>query len=138
MKIRTLEDKIKAAGNPVDMLRNAQVGPYVFPIPGEFTNWRDEQEAWLQTAALMDLSYHMTDIYFEGPDVYRLLSDTGVNSFENFGPMKAKQFVACNYDGYVIGDAILFHHAENKVSIVGRPCAQNWVAFHAETGDYDV
>lgn len=138
MKVQTLEDKINSVGNPVDMLRNAQVGPYVFPIPSEFTNWRDEQEAWLQTAALMDLSYHMTDIYFEGPDVYRLLADTGVNSFENFRPMKAKQFVACNDDGYVIGDAILFHHAENKVSIVGRPCAQNWVAFHAETGDYDV
>lgn len=138
MKIRTLEDKIKAAGSPVDMLRNAQVGPYVFPIPSEFTNWRDEQEAWLQTAVLMDLSYHMTDVYFEGPDVYRLLSDTGVNSFENFGPNNAKQFVACNYDGYVIGDAILFHHAANKVSLVGRPSAQNWLAFHADAGDYDV
>ena len=135
---QTLEQKIQGIGNPVDMLRNSQVGAYVFPIPSEFTNWRDEQEAWHKTAVLFNLSYHMTDIYFEGPDVYRLLSDLGVNSFKNFSPNKAKQFVACNYDGYVIGDAILFHHAENKVSIVGRPSAQNWVAFHAETGDYDV
>jgi len=131
MNIQSLEQKIRATGNPVEMLRNSQIGPYVFPIPSEFTNWRDEQEAWQHTAVLMDLSYHMTDIYFEGPDVYRLLSDIGVNSFRNFGPNRAKQFVACNYDGYVIGDAILFHHAENKVSIVGRPSAQNWVAFHA-------
>ena len=135
---QTLEQKIQSVGNPVDMLRNSQVGPYAFPIPSEFTNWRDEQEAWHKTAVLFDLSYHMTDIYFEGPDVYRLLSDLGVNSFNNFGPNKAKQFVACNYDGYVIGDAILFGHAENKVSIVGRPSAQNWVAFHAESGDYHV
>jgi vanillate/3-O-methylgallate O-demethylase len=135
---QTLEQKIQSAGNPVDMLRDSQVGPYVFPISSEFTNWRDEQEAWQKAAALFDLSYHMTDIYFEGPDVYRLLSDLGVNSFTNFEPGKAKQFVACNHDGYVIGDAILFGHAENKVSIVGRPSAQNWVAFHAETGDYQV
>jgi vanillate/3-O-methylgallate O-demethylase len=138
MNIQSLEQKIRATGNPVEMLRNSQIGPYVFPIPSEYTNWRDEQEAWQHTVVLMDLSYHMTDIYFEGPDVYRLLSDIGVNSFRNFGQNRAKQFVACNYGGYVIGDAILFHHAENKVSIVGRPSAQNWVAFHAETGDYDV
>jgi vanillate/3-O-methylgallate O-demethylase len=135
---QTLEQKIQSEGSPVDMLRNSQIGPYIFPIASEFSNWRDEQEAWQKTAALFDLSYHMTDIYFEGPDVNRLLSDFGVNSFKNFGPNKAKQFVACNYDGYVIGDAILFGHEENKVSIVGRPSAQNWVAFHAETGDYDV
>jgi glycine cleavage system aminomethyltransferase T len=135
---QTLEQKIVGAGSSVEMLRNSQVGPYVFPISGEFTNWRDEQEAWHNSAALFDLSFHMTDIYFEGPDVIRLLSDLGVNSFENFVPNKAKQFVACNYDGYVIGDAILFYHSKNKVSIVGRPSAQNWVAFHAETGNYRV
>ena len=64
---QTLEQKIQSAGNPVDMLRNSQVGPYVFPISSEFSNWRDEQEAWQKTAVLFDLSYHMTDIYFEGP-----------------------------------------------------------------------
>ena len=36
----------------------------------------------------------MTDLYIEGPDVIRLLSDLGVNSFENFAVNKAKQFVA--------------------------------------------
>ena len=51
---------------------------------------------------------------------------------------KAKQFVACNHDGYVIGDAILFGLAENKVSLVGRPSVMNWVQFHAETGGYKV
>ncbi|MXW85633.1 MAG: hypothetical protein F4Z55_06855 [Boseongicola sp. SB0667_bin_21] len=46
MTIATLEDKIKAFGGPVDMLRNAPSGPCQFPIRAEFTNWRDEQEAW--------------------------------------------------------------------------------------------
>jgi vanillate/3-O-methylgallate O-demethylase len=46
--------------------------------------------------------------------------------------------VACNYNGYVIGDAILFHLDEDVYSLVGRPSAHNWVQFHGETGDYDV
>ena len=51
----------------------------------------------------------MTDLYIEGPDALKVLSDLGVNSFATFKVNQAKQFVACNYDGYVIGDAILFY-----------------------------
>ncbi len=134
-----LEDRIRAAGSPVELARNSQIGPYVYPaVPAEFSNWREEQVAWRETSALFDQSHHMTDLYIEGPDVLKLLSDTGVNTFKNFAVNKAKQFVACNYDGYVIGDAILFFLDENRVSLVGRPSAHNWVQFHAETGDYDV
>ena len=138
MAYSSLEDKIQQVGNPVDMLRNVPVGPYVFPIPSEFTNWRDEQESWRKTAVFFDQSYHMTDHYIEGPDVIRLLSDLAVNSFKNFGRNKAKQIVVCNYDGYVIGDAIVFGLEDRKVNIVNRPAAGNWVEFHAETGGYDV
>ncbi len=136
--MNSLEDKLKDWKNPVEMLRNAQVGPYVFPIKPEFSNWRDEQEAWQNSAALFDLSLHMTDIYFEGPDLMRLLSDLAVNSFAKFGPGKAKQMVCCNPEGYVIGDAILFGLSENKVNISGRPSVPHWVAYNAENGDYDV
>ena len=59
-------------------------------------------------------------------------------SFANFAVDKAKQFVATNPDGYVIGDAILFYLDEDLLSLVGRPSVHNWVQFHAETGDYDV
>jgi len=135
----TLEDKIqKHGGNVADMLRNAQMGAYVYPMRSEWTNWRDEQRAWKETAVLFDQSHHMTDVYFKGPDALRLLEDLGVNSFANFGRNKAKQFIACNYDGYVIGDAICFGFEEDEFSLVGRPVTPNWVAFHAETGDYDV
>jgi vanillate/3-O-methylgallate O-demethylase len=139
MSARNLEDAIAAAGSPVELARNSQIGPYVYPaVAPEFTNWREEQVAWLETCALFDQSHHMTDLYIEGPDVIRLLSDTGINTMSNAAVDKAKQFVAVNYDGYVIGDAILFFLDENKVSLVGRPSAHNWVQFHAETGDYDV
>lgn len=138
MDTRSLEQKLQDWDSPVEMLRNSTVGPYVFPIASEFSNWRDEQEAWHRTAVLFDLSNHMTDIYFEGPDLIRLLSHLGVNSFETFQKGKAKQLVCCNPDGYVIGDAILFGLEDDKVNISGRPSIPNWVAFHAETGDYDV
>jgi vanillate/3-O-methylgallate O-demethylase len=135
----SLEQKLAAAGSAVELARNSQIGPYVYPaVAAEFTNWRDEQIAWRETAALFDQSHHMTDLYVEGPDVIRLLSDLAVNSFENFAVDKAKQLVVCNPQGYVIGDAILFYLAENRVNIVGRPSAHNWVQYHGETGDYEV
>lgn len=138
MTDKNLETKINRIGSAVDMLRNSQIGPYLFPIEPEYTNWRDEQEAWRSTAILFDQSYHMTDLYIEGPDCYKLLSALGINTFKNFGANKAKQFVVCNYDGYVIGDSILYGIGENKVNIVGRPPTINWLSFHAETGGYDV
>jgi vanillate/3-O-methylgallate O-demethylase len=139
MTHHTLEDKLAAAGSAVEMARNSQIGPYVYPkVPAEFSNWRDEQIAWRETAALFDQSHHMTDLYIEGPDVIPLLSSLAVNTFENFAVNKAKQLVVCNPDGHVIGDAIVFHLDENRVSIVGRPSAHNWVQYHGETGGYDV
>jgi vanillate/3-O-methylgallate O-demethylase len=139
MTHRNLEDALQAAGSAVELARNSQIGPYVYPaVPPEFTNWREEQAAWRDTCALFDQSHHMTDLYVDGPDVLRLLSELGVNTFANAAPSKAKQFVACNHDGYVIGDGILFFLDENRVQLVGRPSAHNWVEYHATTGDYDV
>ncbi|MGD0713191.1 MAG: aminomethyl transferase family protein [Gaiellaceae bacterium] len=139
MSSQSLEALLTTVGNPVDLVRNSQIGPYVYPkVPGEFSNWRDEQHAWRQTSCLFDQSHHMTDLYIKGPDALKLLSDVGVNSFATFAVNKAKQFVACNYDGYLIGDAILFYLDEDLFSLVGRPSAHNWVQYHGETDGYDV
>ena len=139
MSHRSLEDVLQTAGSPVQLLRNSQTGPYAFPVVRpEFTNWRDEQRAWRETCALLDQSHHMTDLYVEGPDALKLLSDLGVNSFKNFKVNQAKQFLACNDDGFVIGDVILFYLDENRFSLVGRPPASNWVQYHAEKGGYNV
>ncbi len=139
MSGQSLEDLLQESSSPVEMLRNSQIGPYAFPVvPPEFTNWRDEQRAWQESAVLFDQSHHMTDMYIEGPDALKLLSELGVNSVRNFSVDKAKQFVACNHDGYVIGDAILFHLAEHTFNLVGRPSAHNWVQYQCETGGYDV
>jgi vanillate/3-O-methylgallate O-demethylase len=137
MSSRSLEDVIRTAGNPVDLLRNSQIGPYAFPVvKHEFTNWRDEQRSWRETCALFDQSHHMTDLYVEGPDALKVFSDLGINTFKNFKVNQAKQFVACNHNGFVIGDAILFYLDENKFNLVGRPPAANWVQYYVETGGY--
>jgi len=137
-KPMSLEAKLQQYASPVEMLRHSTVGGIQFPIKSEFSNWRDEQEAWQNSVILFDQSYHMKDVYVEGPDVKRLISDVAVNSMENFGVNRAKQIVACNHEGRVIGDAILFGLTENKFSVVGRPSVPNWVEFNARTGNYDV
>ncbi len=139
MSHRSLEDLLQAVGSPVELLRNAQTGPNVYPgVPAEFTNWRDEQQAWQNTCALFNLSYHMADLEVEGPDALKLLSFLGVNSFQGFGLDRAKHFVPCTPDGYVIGDVILFPLGKNRFNLVGRAPVLNWVTYHAETGGYDV
>lgn len=139
MTDRSLEDVLQSVDNTAEMLRNSQIGAYVYPVvPPEFTNWRDEQRAWRETCVLYDQSHHMVDMFVEGPDALKMLSHLGINSFENFTVNKAKQFVPCSYDGYVIGDGILFHLEENKLVFVGRNPTANWIQFHAETGGYDV
>jgi glycine cleavage system aminomethyltransferase T len=135
----TLEQKIRRTGNPARMLRSNPAGFHTFPsVKPEYTSWQDEQEAWEKTAVLFDQSWHMIDVYFDGPDVKRLFSDVGVNSFATFGAGKAKQLVACTEDGYLVGDAILFGWSDYRYSLVGAPMLPHWVQSHAERGSYDL
>ncbi len=136
---RNLEQKLNGAKSIPDVLRNSQIGAYVYPVvPTEFTNWRDEQRAWRETAALFDQSHHMAELLVEGPDATKLLSQLAINSFASFAPNKAKQLVTCSPDGHVIGDVILFHLAPQQFLLVGRVPTVNWVQFHGQTGGYDV
>lgn len=139
MQPRNLEELLKAGGNPVALLRDSQIGAYVYPVvPSEFSNWRDEQLAWQKTAVLYDQSHHMVEQYVEGPEAIKMFSNLGFNSFANFPVGRAKQLCPCSYDGYVIGDGILFHLEESKLVFVGRAPAASWIQFHAETGGYKV
>ena len=138
-KPQSLEDRINQTGNVVEMLRNGNIGKHVHAgVQPEFSTWMEEQQAWRESAVLFDQSHHMTDVYLRGPDALKLLSATGVNMFNNFNVNAAKQFICCNYDGYIIGDAILFHLAQDEFLLVGRAPAMNWLEFHAETGGYRV
>nr|WP_238994005.1 hypothetical protein [Halobellus captivus] len=121
------------------MLKSTPDGSYPFPeVPQEVTNWISEQRAWRNTCALANQSHHMTDIWIQGPDALALLSNLGINSFDNFEKWQAKQFVACNSDGYVIGDAVLCYLDDNDFLLTGAPAALNWVQYNAKEMNYDV
>jgi glycine cleavage system aminomethyltransferase T len=137
MSSESLAAALARVGSPVELLRDLASPPSTFPVRPEFTNWRSEQRAWLDSCALLDQSHHMTDLFIEGPDALRLLSDLAVNTFADFGVGKAKQYVAVNPDGHLIGDAILFHLEEELFDLVGHPMVIDWVTFHLERGDYE-
>lgn len=138
MTSESLAAALARVGNPVELLRNTAARAHTFPVAPEFSNWRSEQRAWAESCALLDQSHHMTDLFLEGPDALRLLSDLAVNTFTNFGVNRAKQFVAVNPSGQLIGDAILFHLEEELFDLVGHPMVVDWVLFHLERGDYEV
>ena len=139
MSARNLEEILAAAGNTVKLLRNSQLGAYVYPVvASEFSNWRSEQWAWQHSAVLFDQTHHMVNLYLRGKDTIKLLSDTAVNSMQGFTPNKAKQYVPTTPYGHVIGDGIIFYLAPEEFVYVGRAPASNWLRFHATTGGYDV
>ncbi|MEY2941998.1 MAG: hypothetical protein RLY97_12 [Pseudomonadota bacterium] len=136
---QSLEARLADAGNLVNMLRNQQIGPNVYPgVPAEFSNWRDEQRAWAESCVLFNQSYHMAELMVEGPDAMAFLNGLGINSFKGFVPDRAKQFVPVSHDGYVIGDVILFYLAENTFNLVGRAPTLNWLMFQATITPHNV
>jgi syringate O-demethylase len=139
MSAKNLEERIKEAGGAVKLLRDSQSGPNPYPVKlPEYTNWRDEQWAWQNTAVLFNQSYHMVDLEVSGPDAFAMLNHLGINSFKGFVVDKAKQFVPVTPEGYVIGDVILFYLGENSFNLVGRAPVIEWVEFHAATGNWNV
>jgi vanillate/3-O-methylgallate O-demethylase len=139
MSARNLQDLLDGSGNIVELLRSSQIGTYIYPVvPAEFTNWRREQRAWRETAALFDQSHHMVNLFVTGPDALKLISGTAINSTANFPVNRAKQYVPVTHYGHVIGDGILFHEAENDLVFVGRAPAANWLQYQAQAGRYDV
>ena len=123
--------------NPVEMLRNSQIGSYIYPVvPADFQNWIKEQKAWRDTAVLYDQSHHMDNVFLKGSDAIKLISDTAINSVATFPVNRAKQYVPTTTSGHVIGDGILFHEAEDEYVYVGRAPASNWLLYHGETGGY--
>lgn len=139
MSRRSLEDAIQGAGSAVKLLRNSQQGAWPYPVKAEYTNWRDEQRAWRETAVLFDQTHHMSEIDVIGPDTIKLLSHLGANSFANYDGSRAKQFFPCSASGHVIGDVILFYEPkEQRATLVGRPSVMNWVQYQCETGGYNV
>jgi vanillate/3-O-methylgallate O-demethylase len=139
MSKNNLTSLIDAAGSPVNLLRNSKAGIYVYPVVAtEFSNWRDEQRAWRESAVLFDQTHHMDELIVEGPDAAEFLEHVGINSFVNFDSNRAKHFVPVTPAGHVVGDMIIFREREDKFVLVGRAPTANWVKFQAAVGKYNV
>ena len=135
----SLQAIINEGGSIVPVLRNSKTGIYVYPVVAtEFTNWRDEQRAWRDSAVLFDQSHHMDELVVEGPDAAKFLQGLAINSFANFGTSRAKHYVPVSPDGSVIGDMIIFREDENKFVLVGRAPTANWLRYNASLGKHDV
>jgi vanillate/3-O-methylgallate O-demethylase len=146
-KPQTLQALIDSVPNLVDHLyRNppkAALNVFTVMMPAEvvrpeYTTWRDEQRSWRETIALHDQSYHMHNLHVRGKDAVKLFEHLGVNTFKNFEPGRAKQFLACSPEGYVIGDGILYYLEPEHLLFVGNPASTDWVQFNAETGGFKV
>ena len=139
MSAKNLQDVLDQAGGTVDLLRNSQLGAYIYPVvPAEFTNFRREVIAWRETAVLFDQSHHMANLFISGRDALKLITDNGINSTAKFPVDTAKQFVPVSPEGGVIGDGILFRMAEDQFTYVGRAPVANYLSFRAESYDVDV
>src|SRR5690606_15054023 len=140
----SLQDLIDSVPKLVDHLYHDTPGPSIrtradlIPVPAEFSNWRDEQRAWRETAVLFDQSHHMPELFLSGPDAVRLLSRIGVNSLANLGPGVAKQFIGCSPSGHVIGDCILYALPDGTYELVSSMPLLNWIEYQAGAGGWDV
>ncbi|GAA3764850.1 aminomethyltransferase family protein [Microbacterium kribbense] len=129
----TLAQALEQAGGAVNLLRNSRSVPQVVPeVSPEISNWRAEQRAWDQTCALFDQSHHMVSISMTGSGVVPLLEIVGANDFSTFGPGKAKQLVACNVNGQLIGQGILFPLG-HEILLVGPHPIMDWVEYNIQT-----
>jgi syringate O-demethylase/vanillate/3-O-methylgallate O-demethylase len=143
---KSLQDLVDEKPRLVDYFYNETVAPHYRArtsltaafIPPEFTNWRDEQRAWRQSAILFDQSHHMPEMLLRGPDAFRLFDHLGINSLTNFTTDRAKQFVACTPRGHVIGDCIIYRLEDELFELISGMPLQNWVQYNAEKGGYDV
>jgi vanillate/3-O-methylgallate O-demethylase len=135
MSAKNLQELLDQAGNTVELLRNSQLGAYIYPVvPAEFSNWRREVISWREAAVLYDQTHHMVNLFVSGPEALKLLSDTGINSMANFPVDMAKQFVATSPEGGVIGDGILFHLAPQEFVFVGRAPIADYLEFKGSKG----
>ena len=135
----SLQDGIDKAGSPVRMLWKPDAEPWTPEVvEREYAGWRQEQRAWHEGVAFLNLSHHMFDLFIEGPDATRVLAEHGANDFTRFAVGQAKQYIPVTANGHIVTDGILAREGADKYILSGVPAAQHWVQYHAEKGGYDV
>ncbi len=135
----SLQDGLDRAGSAIRLLWKPDAPAEAVPVvPPEMAGWRQEQRAWQDGVALLNLSHHMADEFINGPDATRLLSFASANDYTRFAVGQAKQFIAVSSDGYLIQDGILVRLGDESYDLIGIGTAQSFVAYLAQEGGYDV
>lgn len=143
---KSLQQLIDEVPNLVEHLHNDTINQHYRArtrltaafVPLEFSNWRDEQHAWRDSAILFDQSHHMPELFLKGPDAARLIEEVGINSFANFGTNRAKQLIGCTPRGHVIGDCVAYRLGEDDFELVSGMTLLNWVEYRAKSRGYNV
>lgn len=143
----TLQDLIDSKTSLVDYFYNDTISqfhtsrtklfaPHIAP---EYSNWRDEQRAWRETAVLFNQSHHMPVLNVKGPDAREMLNYLSPITFSTLSTKRAKQYIAYTPRGHHVGDCILYYYGEEQgfELISGMPIL-NWVRFHGESGNFKV
>lgn len=139
-----LEEHLARQSDLFEYFYNDTLAPHVkarpglTPVPLECSTWVEEQRAWRNSAVLFDQSHHMPELFLSGPDSIKLLSKLGINSWAKFVPGRAKQYIACNSKGQVIGETLMYCHGEEEFELVSGMPLLNWVDYNAQKGGYDV
>ena len=128
MSENNLSAVMQAHGGAVKLLRNSKIGMYVYPVVApEFSNWRNEQVAWRDSAVLFDQTHHMDELIVEGPDAAAFLEHVAINSFANFDLNRAKMTVGPEGDGIRIpvdmtgfGDLVELTEISQQKSLLHR------------------
>lgn len=143
---QSLQSLISQKKDLIDYFYNDTIAPHFRArtsllssvIPQEFTNWREEQRAWRETAYFFNQSHHMPAMFLTGRDTHQLLSRLSINNISDFPVGRAKQFIGVTPRGHIIGDCITYRHAEDMFEMVSGMPVLNWVHYQAEASGYDI
>jgi vanillate/3-O-methylgallate O-demethylase len=92
--------------------------------PWEFTGWFEECLSWHETCYIGDWSY-LNKMMLTGPDVIACLESSTIANYRNFKIGRGKHIISIRPDGKLLGDAIAFRKAEDKILCTGgRPCCE--------------
>jgi len=143
---KSLQDLISEKKDIVKYFYNDTVAPHFRArtsllssvIPQEYTNWREEQRAWRETAYFFNQSHHMPVMTLKGRDTHKLLSKLSINDITDFGVGRAKQFISATPRGHLISDCITYRHAEDSFEMISGMPVLNWVNYNVESSGYDI
>ena len=139
MAPKNLQEVIDAAASPVELLRNSQIGAYVYPVvPADFRTGATSRRAWRETAVLFDQSHHMVNLFLRGPgrDQADLRHRDQLASPTS---RSTRPSSTCRRRQPATSSATASCSTTPRTSTstsAARPAA-NWLQFHAETGGYE-